>query len=402
MEIIKRKTYLKKLDSFKDKNLIKVITGVRRCGKSTLLRAYRNELLRSGIPKKQIHFINFEDPDYSYKADWHAIYEDLNSSLAKGAMNYIFLDEVQYIPDFERLLIGLQTKPNVDLYVTGSNAHMLSSELATLLSGRSVEISMLPLSFSEYLLARKDYKSLSLDKLFTEYLSMGGFPQVVNIGAGGEEASMYLNGLYETVVGRDIMDRGEVKDKPMLNTITRFLLDNIGNPTSVNNISDELDVSDKKVEQILNALTASFLFYKLDRFDVKGNKLLKTHGKYYVVDPGLRWAMLGRNASIDKGHLLENMVYLELLRRGSKVSIGKVGDSEVDFVVRDTSGYTAYYQVAWTINSEKTLERELAPLKNIKDYSPRYIITMDTGEEAIDGIKRVNAIDWLLENTPLG
>ena len=396
MNIIKRESYLKKLQALKGTNLIKVITGVRRCGKSTLLKIYRDELTASGISPKNIHFINFEDPKYSYDVSWKDIYDTLDAALVPNETNYIFLDEVQYIPDFERLLIGLQTKDNVDLYVTGSNAHMLSSELSTILSGRSIEISMLPLSFQEYLQAFPD-STLSKESLFDTYLSFGGFPQAVSIFEQDQDSiTSYLTGIYETIVGRDILDRNEASDKSSINSIVRFLLDNIGNSTSVHNIATTLKISDRKADQIANALTASFLFYRLDRLDIKGKKLLKTQEKYYSVDSGLRWALLGRNANVDKGHLLENIIFLELIRRGNKISIGKVDDDEIDFVVLDTKGYTNYYQVTWSISSTSTKNREITPLTKIKDYNSRTIITMDPGAESLDGIKRLNAIDWLL------
>ena len=398
MNYVTRENYLKKIRPFKDKNIIKVITGVRRCGKSTLLRQFRNELISSGVAERQTQTINFENPDYGYNANWKEIYDHLNKNLLKSKMNYIFLDEVQYVPEFERLLVGLQTKENVDLYVTGSNSYILSSELATILSGRSVSISMLPFSFKEYL---EIYKNSTLDRneVFNNYLNYGGFPQAADIPVDDVESiDIYLSGIYETIVGKDIMDRGNVADKTTVNTITRFLLDSIGNSTSLNNIASSLEQSRYKTTQIIDALTSSYLFYKLDRLDVKGKKLLKTQEKYYTVDSGLRWAMLGRDASTDKGHLLENVIFLELLRRGNKISIGKVGEKEVDFVVRDPSGYTSYYQVAWTVNSRETLEREVSPLEKISDFSPRFLITMDPGEESLNGIKRINAIDWLLQD----
>lgn len=399
MKNIKRETYLKKLRPFRDQNLIKVITGIRRCGKSTLLKQFKDELSSNGVDEKQIQFINFEDPDYGYNANWKEIYDLLNKNLQKSKMNYIFLDEVQYIPDFERLLIGLQTKENVDLYVTGSNSHILSSELATLLSGRSVEIPILPFSFREY------QEALNIptnsETIFNSYLNFGGFPQAVNIFKQDQSSvDQYLSGVYETVVGRDILDRGQTSDKIALNKVVRYLLDNIGNATSTHSIATAIGLSDRKVERIIDSLTASFLFYRLDRLDVKGKKLLKTQEKYYTVDSGLRWAMLGRDASTDKGHLLENIIFLELLRRGNKISIGKVGEKEVDFVIRDPSGYTSYYQVAWTVSPKETLEREISPLERINDFSPRFLITMDPGEESLNGIKRINAIDWLLNEGP--
>ena len=397
MKIIQRERYLNKLESLRDQHIIKVVTGVRRCGKSTLLKVFREKLLASGVAQECIQYINFEDPKYSYNTNWHDVYELITSNLVQNKMNYVFLDEVQYIDEFERLLIGLQTIENVDLYVTGSNARMLSSELATLLSGRSIEISMLPFSFREYLEATEGM-DFSIEKKFSNYMSFGGFPQAVSIlEQDVNSVDTYLSGIYETVVGRDIMDRGEVSDKATLNRVVRFLLDNIGNSTSVNGIADDLDVSRYKVGQVMDALTASFLFYKLNRLDVKGRDLLKTQEKYYAVDMGLRWAMLGRDAASDKGHLLENVVFLELVRRGGHVTIGKVNDKEVDFVVKGADGRVSYYQVTWTMGSEKTRERELSPLMKIPTFSNRYVISMDEDEMDYDGIPQINAIRWLTE-----
>lgn len=396
MKIIKREDYLRKLRSLRDQDVIKVVTGVRRCGKSTLLKIFREELIKKGVPERRTQYVNFEDPKYSYGMDWNKVYEMVSSELVEGEMNYIFLDEVQYIEEFERLLIGLQTKGNVDLYVTGSNAHMLSSELATLLSGRSVEISMLPLSFKEYLEVFSDTK-LSREELFNNYLSFGGFPQAVSIfERDAELIDDYLASVYETVVGRDIMDRGEVMDKICLNKIVRYLLDNVGSAFSINNIAEELEVSRYKVEQIINALTASFLFYQLNRLDVKGKEILKTQEKYYVVDMGLRWAMLGRDATVDMGHILENIVFLELKRRGGKISIGKADNKEIDFVVKNAEGKTEYYQVAWTVRDEGTLQRELEPFERVKDYNQRFLITMDAEEISHNGVQQVNAVKWLV------
>ena len=397
MELIQREEYLARLRQLRGQNLIKVVTGVRRCGKSTLLQLYKAELLTEGVPDERVQFINFEDPKYGYEANWHEIYQRVEAGLVEGETNYVFLDEVQYVPEFERLLVGLQAHEGVDLYVTGSNSHMLSSELATLLSGRSIEIPMLPLSFKEYLAMMKD-ETVTQDEHFANYLGFGGFPQAVSVFRQGQEAvDAYLAGIYETIAGRDILDRGEVTDKTALNTVTRFLLDNIGKPTSTHNIAEGLKMSDYKVDQMVRALVASFLFYKVGRYDVRGRELLKTQEKYYAVDLGLRWAMLGRDATSDRGRLLENVIYLELKRRGGKVSVGKVGDGEVDFIVRDVEGYTTYYQVTWTMVEEKTRERELTPLKKTADYAPRYVITMDKEEVEYEGIRQVNAIKWLLK-----
>lgn len=401
MKTIVREEYMKRLRALEGQNLIKVITGVRRCGKSTLLRLRQEELVHSGISEERVQYINFEDPKYSYNVTWKDIYDSIMSSLVPGCMNYIFLDEVQYVDDFERLLVGLQTNPDIDLYVTGSNAHMLSSELATLLSGRSIEISMLPFSFKEYLEVFSDSK-LSVDEHFSNFLSFGGFPQAVSIFEQSPESiDTYLSGIYETVVGRDIMDRDEVSDKIALNTVTRYLLDNIGNPTSINSVADVLGISRYKIEQIINALVASFLFYRLNRYDLKGKELLKTQEKYYSVDLGLRWAMLGRDAASDMGKLLENVVFLELKRRGGKVLVGRVGDREVDFVVRTPDGKTAYYQVAWTVGEKSTLERELAPFSKISDHNPCFLITTDKMEVSYDGVQQLDVVKWLLGRTDI-
>ena len=392
---VKRKKYLEKLDGYRDKKLIKVVTGIRRCGKSTLLLQYREQLLESGIKKEQIQTYNFEDVDMP--SDYKTIHEIIKKKLIAEKMNYIFLDEVQYIENFERLLVGLQTKENVDLYVTGSNAHMLSSEMATLLSGRAIEITMLPFSFMEYLEATMDSEK-SREQKFNDYLSFGGFPQAVSIfEANSDDVDLYLSSIYDTIVGRDILTREDSISRTTLDKVVRYLLDNIGSSTSINSIAEQLGLTRYKVEQIVEALKASFLFYRLDRLDVKGKEILKTQEKYYAVDMGMRWSILGRDANMDKGHILENIIYLELLRRGAKVSVGKVGEKEVDFVVRGTDGYISYYQVAWSVANEETMAREMTPFRKIQDFNQRFILTMDAGEWAVDGVRVMNIIDWLTE-----
>ena len=320
------------------------------------------------------------------------------NNLTPKKTNYIFLDEVQYIENFERLLVGLQTKDNVDLYITGSNAYMLSSEMATLLSGRSVEISMLPLSFREYLEIFDD-ENKTRDEKFNNFLSYGGFPQAVKtFNAEPDSIDLYLTSIYDTVVGRDILGRENITTRATLDLVMKYLLDNIGNSTSINNIAEHLDLSRYKVEQIIDSLKASFLFYQLNRLDLKGKDLLKTQEKYYAVDLGLRWSILGRNSQTDRGHILENVVYLELLRRGAKISVGKIGNKEIDFVARSIDGNTSYYQVAWSVRDPKTLERELEPLRKVQDFNHRFLITLDPEEPTYEGIRQLNVINWLLKN----
>ena len=401
MKLIQREAYLSKLRGLRDEKLIKVITGVQRCGKSTLLKLFQEELLKDKVSKKQIISINFEDPKYIQKKDWYEIYEEINAKLVDDKMNYVFLDEVQYIESFERLLVGLQTKDNVDLYVTGSNSHLLSSELATLLSGRSYEINILPYSFSEFLLATEDgAKDRTKEELFLDYIGYGGFPQVATLYEKDEKLiAGYLQGIYETVVGRDILDRKQASDKVTLNRINNFLLDNTGCFYSIRSIAEGLlsPISHHTAKDYIASLTASYLFYPAEQSSLKGKELLRPQSKYYSVDTGLRHALIGKSTAEDRGRALETIVYFELLRHSSNVKIGKINDKEVDFVTKTTNGDTAYYQVAWGVRDEKTLERELAPLQLISDHSPCYLLTMDPESANYDGVKQMNIIKWLLE-----
>jgi predicted AAA+ superfamily ATPase len=396
MKTIQREAYLAKLRDMRDKQIIKVVTGVRRCGKSTLLNLFQQELIDGGVPKEQVTQINFEEVSSSYNKSWHDVYKEIEAKLIPNKINYIFLDEIQYIAEFERLLTGLHTRKNVDLYVTGSNAHILSSELATLLTGRSFEISLLPLSFKEYLSAFDDNSRTAIDKHFTDYLTYGGFPQALEIFmTNPNRVDEYLSGVFNMIIMRDILGRGKVTDPVTLNKITRFIYDNIGNFSSSNKIAGVLGMSHHTVAGYIEALTDSFLLYQVGRLSIKGKEQLQTQDKLYAVDLGFRSMLLGREAGADTGHMLENVVYLELLRRGGSVWVGKAGNKEVDFVVQDENGYTSYYQVSWTTNDENTLERELAPLKAIKDHSPKSLITTDNDEPTYNGIRKLNIVNWL-------
>ncbi len=399
MKIIKREEYLNKLKNFKDKHLIKVITGIRRVGKSTLLELFQEYLKENGIEEKQIISINFENPDYKDLKTSDALYNYIKDRLIDGKMNYVFLDEIQNVDKFEIAVDGLFIKKNVDLYITGSNAYLLSSELATLLTGRYVEIKMLPLSFKEYMSVFEDQSELT--RRFREYLRYGSFPQTLELYDTPEEIETYLEGIYTSVLYKDVINRKGITDKGILESVVEFLYDNIGNVCSIKKISDTLTsngrtTSNHTVENYVNALVDSFMVYKVNRFDVKGKDLLKTQEKYYAVDIGLRYYLLGQKSGRDMGHILENIVYLELLRRGYKVYIGKVDELEVDFVARNTEN-TIYYQVAATVREETTIQRELKPLKKINDNYPKYILTLDDDLDAdYDGIKKINLIDWLL------
>lgn len=400
--MIKREQYISKLKQLKDTHLIKVISGVRRSGKSTLLEMFRDELLDNKVNQKQITFINFENPEYTDKVtDYMDIYNKINKSLIKDKMNYIFLDEIQNVPNFEKLVDGLFIKKNVDLYITGSNAYFLSGELATLLTGRNFKIKILPLSFAEYTSTFKDKSRLDL--IFQNYLDYGAFPQTIDLfNIDPSLVREYLQGIYNTVLFKDVIARKGVNDREVLEHVARYLLDNIGSLTSPKSISNYMGSNYRKVapqtiDNNLSALSDSFLFYPINRYDIKGKKYLQTQQKYYTIDAGLRSAVLGNQANIDRGHILENIVFLELLRRGGQVWIGKTKDGkEVDFVVKNSKGNIEYYQVAETIRGEETKQRELSALNNIDDNNHKFLITLDPEKNNFNGIEQINAIDWLL------
>lgn len=400
MQLIKRKEYLKQLINWRDKKVIKVITGVRRCGKSTLMDLYKSCLLEQGVANEQIISINFEDYDYIDLLEPRNFYAYVKERiLSDGRMTYCFFDEIQNVKDFERVVDSLYIKPNVDIYITGSNAYMLSSELATLLSGRYVEIKMLPLSFKEYVEANGDERELA--RKYRSYIETSSFPYVLDMKQDARVIREYLNGIYNTIVVKDITQRNKFPDTMMLESVLRFAYDNIGNILSTKKIADTMTsdgrkIDTKTVEKYLNALMESYMLYQCKRYNIKGKQYLKTLDKYYAVDMGMRKVLLGSKA-MDAGHILENIVYLELLRRGYDVYIGKVDDLEVDFVAMDDKGMT-YYQVSATVRDEKTLKRELASLQSINDHYPKILLTLDDDPEMeYAGIRKINALDWLLE-----
>ena len=397
--MIERQEYLETLIRFKDKELIKIVTGIRRCGKSTLLEIYRNYLLKNGISKEQIISINLEDLTYGFIQNYMDLYNYINEKLLDDKMNYVFIDEVQIISEFQKAVDSLYIKKNVDLYITGSNAKLLSSELSTLLSGRYIEIKMLPLSFKEF---QKATGIDNLDALYKKYISTGSFPYTLKLG-NEDDVSLYLSGLYNDVIIKDVMVRKNIADESMLKSVANFALDNIGNIMSVNNISNTMtsdgrSINVRTVEKYLDGFIESFFLYKVGRYDIKRKQYLKTGEKYYVSDLGLRYFILGRKLG-DRGHILENIVYLELIRRGYEVYIGKVDDYEVDFVALNTKG-RIYVQVCETLrdNEGKTLSRELNSLKKINDNYKKIILTYDnlpvSNEE---GIVIQNVLEWLMD-----
>ena len=398
--MLERKEYLEKLKRFKDKDFIKAVTGVKRCGKSTLFDLFINYLKETGISDNQIIKVNLEDADYNFE-NYKELYDYINKKIDSKKQYYVFIDEVQNVPLFQKAVDSLYIKKNVDVYITGSNAYLLSGELATLLSGRYVEIKMLPLSFKEYLSAFTD-KTKSNYEYFLDYMRNGGMPGNLSIIKDNpNDLDMYLEGIFTTVIYKDIITRNNITDKMLLESILRFIFDSIGSPISTKKISDTLTskgmpTSNHTVENYISAFIDSFLIYKVERFDVKGKNLLVRDYKYYVVDQGLRSYLLGKKADSDMGHILENIVYLELLRRGYKVYVGKVDDLEVDFVAENRNGLK-YYQVALTVRDEKVLERELKSLQRTGDHYPKYLLTLDMDLEAdYDGITKINVIDWLL------
>lgn len=398
--MINREEYLNELIRWKDKDLIKVVTGIRRCGKSTLFDLFIDYLKMSGVKSNQIIYINLEDADYDFK-DYKELYHFINEKIIFEDNFYVFLDEVQNVPGFQRAVDSLYIKKNVDVYITGSNAYLLSGELATLLSGRYIEIKMLPLSFKEYVSA---FDNNNYQQLFLDYMRNGGMPGNINIlKSNVNDLDKYLDGIFSTIVYKDIMARNNITDKLLLESVIKYIFDSIGSPISIKKISDTLtskgiSTSNHTVENYITALLESFLIYKAERFDVKGKNLLARDYKYYVVDSGLRSYLLGKKADSDMGHILENIVYLELLRRGYKVYVGKVDDLEVDFVAENRDGLR-YYQVALTVRDEKVLERELRSLQKTGDHYPKTLLTLDMDLETdYDGIRKVNVVDWLLSD----
>ena len=398
--MIERVEYFELLKRFKDKDLIKAVTGIKGCGKSTLFDLFINYLKETGIKEDQIIKINLEDIDYSFTS-YKELYDYINKKLDTKKQYYVFLDEVQNVPMFQKAVDSLYIKKNVDVYITGSNAYLLSGELATLLSGRYIEIKMLPLSFKEYLSAFNDSNKSRYD-YFLDYMKNGGMPGNISIlNDNPNDLDKYLDGIFSTIVYKDIITRNNIYDKMLLENILKFIFDSIGSPISTKKISDTLtskgmSTSNHTVEKYISAFIESFLIYKAERFDVKGKNLLSRDYKYYVVDQGLRSYLLGKKADSDMGHILENIVCLELLRRGYKVYVGKVDDLEIDFVAENRDGLK-YYQVALSVREPKVLERELRSLEKTKDHYPKYLITFDMDLETdYNGIRKINVVDWLL------
>ena len=396
--MITRYEYLEDLISFKDKNLIKVITGIRRCGKSTMFQIYEDYLKENGISEAQIISINLEEGEYREYRTAERIYEYITQRLLEEEQYYVFLDEVQQVEQFEKAVDWLYVKKNVDLYITGSNAFLLSGELATLLSGRYVEIKMLPLSFKEYISVFPE--STNTSELFTRYLTDSSFPGTLELERK-QDIRMYLEGIYHTILLKDIVTRKRIGDSMMLQSVVEYMFDNIGNLCSSTKIANIMTSAGRKisvptVENYLDALVDSFILYKVGRYDIKGKQYLSTGAKYYAADIGMRYYLLGTKTG-DMGRILENIVYLELRRRGYEIYVGKLGDSEVDFIAIGAEG-EEYYQVSQSVLNEETLKRELASLEAIRDHNPKYLLTMDYMPlTSHNGIKQMNVIQWLLK-----
>ena len=404
--MIERKEYLEKIKLWREEKVIKVVTGIRRCGKSTLLQQYRDYLISTDVSPEQIIFINFEELEYEDLQDYHKLYTYITERLVPQKYTYIFLDEIQKVDGFEKVVDSLYVKDMTDIYITGSNAYMLSGELATLLSGRYIEISMLPLSFAEF----SQLHSGTEDEIFAEYMRTGGFPYIAQMDGSKEKADMYLEGIYNTIIIKDIEERQKrrendpnkrkITDLLLLKNIAKFLSGSVGSPVSIKSISDYITSSGRKVSantinDYVEALVEAFIFYPADRYDIVGKQTLKMNQKLYIVDLGIRDHLLPRR-NYDLGFSLENIVYLELLRRGYKVNIGKIGAAEVDFIA-EKDNRLHYYQVTASLTDENTFKREITPLQKITDNYTKTILTLDRftlGD--YDGIEVVNAVDWLM------
>ena len=400
---INRSEYLDWLIRWRGRQIIKVVSGVRRCGKSTMFDIFRSYLLNDGVRQEQITMLNFENIDYEDLTDYKKLYHYMNERLLPDQMNYIFLDEIQHVANFEKAVDSLFIKENCDVYITGSNAYFMSGELATLLSGRYVELKMLPLSFSEFCGALTE-TGLSMQQKFARYLEFSSFPYVTRLGLEQRDAKEYLMDIYHTVLLKDVVARLNISDVTSLENVAKFMLHNIGNLVSPTKIANTLKsqgtkVDQKTVDKYLRGLTDSLLLYEAGRYNIKGKQYLTQQSKYYTVDIGLR-NVLVRGKDSDVGHILENIVYLELLRRGYRVYVGQLSDGEVDFVAISPEE-TIYYQVAATTLEESTLERKLAPLRTIQDNYPKYLLTLDELFNNVDyeGIKKRNVLEWLLKKS---
>ncbi len=407
--MIPRNIYMNTLMSFKDKDMVKIVTGIRRCGKSTLLDMFSDNLLESGVPAENIIRLNFESLQYEEIKDYRALYKEVSDRILKNGKNYIILDEVQMVSGWMRAVNSFRVDFDVDIYITGSNAYLLSSDFATLLSGRYVEIKMLPLSFKEFLDFNAFSPETSGDQKFETDLKYGGMPSVAAYDFRQRDINAALDGIYSSVILRDVVERNKIADQVLLRKLILFMADNIGNLTSPNNIGNVLvhegdldegkrkkNPASKTISGYLSALEKAYVFYEVGRYDIKGKQYLKTQSKYYMVDTGIRNMLLGYR-DVDRGHILENVIYFELLRRGYDVSIGKAGEKEVDFIAISPEE-KIYYQVTETMRGESTRERELSPLQNINDNYEKVVLSMDRNFiNSYEGIKIKNIVDFLLE-----
>jgi len=402
--LIKRKNYIQQLEKLKDKHIIKVITGLRRSGKSTLLEVFAQQIIDSDIPASRIQQYNFEKPIFPEEYTWREVYNEIIDKTDKEYMNYIFLDEPQQVAEFEKLVDALYVEKFIDLYITGSNAYFLSGELATLLSGRYITIHVLPFSFAEYIESKKN-TTLSKYELFNNYLYETSLPQGVLLrNQGADIQNTYIQDVYNTIAEKDIRQRYNIQNTRSFDNLSKFLMGSIGNIVSPNNISkamkqDRQEIHHNTVEKYIEYLLNSYIFYQVNRFDIKGKQQLATQEKYYLVDIGFRNLKLGKFQHQDIGHILENIVYLELNRRGYQIWIGKAGEYEVDFIVKNAQNKFEYYQVTWSMSDAKTAEREVRPLKFINDNYPKYIISTDMIASEIEGIEHINIVDWLLKDS---
>jgi len=399
--MVKRDSYLAKLHLLKDKNLIKVITGIRRSGKSTILKLFGSSLLKFGIKKSNIIFINFEERENLHLTNWIILHDEIIKKTSKNENYYVFLDEIQMVENFEKMVNSLFVKKNIDLYITGSNALLLSGELSTLLTGRYIAINVTPYSFKEY---REAFNMESnADKLFRQYMNSSHFPEAVNLFQSAPElVNDYIRGIYDTVINKDISQRYRLRVSDNLRRVMDFVFNSIGSPVSASNIADTLNkfsdksISHNTIKNYLDYLCQSYVLYRAKRYDVKGKELLKTNEKLYLVDLGLRQITFENKFDSDLGHKLENVVFFELLRRGGEVFTGKNKDKEIDFMVQKSNSDREYYQVAYTVSNEQTLNREIQAFKNIGDNYPKYLLTLDFDNSSINGIMKINIIDWLL------